>query len=151
MQPFSACGEAKARQKNLPTRILSRQVVRINVPRPSEVNGKVNLDISAIKAPTGVKVTVMRPQWRMLTDQRTQMKFSAFYQKKSDMVEHTCEIFKRWKQKGYPVRTIRCDNVGENIALEKRSSSAIWQLNIDFGYTARDTPQEDSYVEEEMP
>ena len=126
MQPFSACAEAKARQKNLPRRILSRQVVRMNVPISSEVNGKVNLDISTIKAPKGVKVTVTRPQWRMLTGQRTQMKFSAFYQKKSDMVEHTCKIFKRWKQKGYPVRTIRCDNVGENIALEKRSSSAIW-------------------------
>ena len=43
--------------------------------------------------------------------------------------------------------TVRCDNAGENIALEKRSSSAIWQLNIDFEYTARDTPQENSYVE----
>ena len=45
------------------------------------------------------------------------------------------------------MRTVRCDNAGENIALEKRSSSAIWQLNIDFEYTARDKPQENSYVE----
>ena len=147
MQPCSVCAEAKVRQKNLPTRILSSQVIRMNVPIPSEVNGKVNLYISTVKALKGIKVTATRPQWRMLTDQRTQMKFSAFYQKKNDMVEHTCEIFKRWKQKGYSVRTIRCDNAGENIALEKKNSSAIWQLNIDFEYIARDTPQENSYAE----
>ena len=140
MQPCSACAEAKARQKNLPIRILSRKVVRMNMPIPSEVNGKVNLDISTIKAPKGVNVTVTRLQWRMLTNQRTQTKFRAFYQKESNMVEHTCEIIKRWKQKGYLVRTIRCDNAGENISLEKRSFSAMWQLNINFEYTARDTP-----------
>ena len=61
----------------------------MNVPISSEVNGKVNLDISTIKDPKGVKVIVTRPQWRIVTGQRTQMKFSAFYQKKSDMVEHT--------------------------------------------------------------
>ena len=147
MQPCSACAEAKARQKHLPTRILSRQVIRMKVPIPSEVNEKVNLDISTIKAPKGVNVTVTRPQWIIITDQRTQMKFSNFYQKKSDILEHTCELFKRWKQKGYPVRTVRCDNAGENIVLEKRSSSAIRQLNINFEYTAQDTPQENNYVE----
>ena len=31
---------------------------------------------------------------------------------------------------------IRCDIAGENIALEKRSCSAEWQLNIDFEHTA---------------
>ena len=61
MQPCSACAEAKARQKNLPTRILSRQVIRMKVPIPSDVNEKVNLDISTIKAQKVVKVTVTRP------------------------------------------------------------------------------------------
>ena len=117
------------------------------MPIPSEDSGKVNLDIITIKTPKGVKVTVTRPQWMMITDQRNQMKFSNFYPKKSNMVEHTCELFKRWKQKGYPMRTVRCDNAGENIALEQRSSSAIRQLNIDFECTALDTPQENSYVE----
>ena len=45
------------------------------------------------------------------------------------------------------MRTVRCDNAGENIVLEKRSSSAIRQLNINFEYTAQDTPQENNYVE----
>ena len=120
MQPCSACAEAKARQKNLPTRVLSQQVVRMKVPIPSEVNGKVNLDISTIKTPKGVHVTVTKPQWRIITDQHTQMKFSNFYPKKSDKVEQTCELFQRWKQKGYPVRIVRCDNAGENISLEKK-------------------------------
>ena len=94
MQHYATCAEAKARQKNLPTHILSRQEVRMNLPIPSEVNGKVNLDISTIKAPKGVIATVKRPQWMMITDQRTQMKISDFYQKKSDMVEYTFEILR---------------------------------------------------------
>eukprot|EP00957_Ditylum_brightwellii_P176303 13424614-Ditylum_brightwellii.AAC.1 len=46
-----------------------------------------------------------------------------------------------------PVKIIRCNNTGENKLLEKRSNSADWKLNINFEYTARDTPQQNSLAE----
>ena len=78
MQHCSVCAEAKVRQKNLPTRAISIQVVKMEPPIPKEGNGKANLDIITIKAPKEVNVTVTKPQRRILADQRTQMKFGDF-------------------------------------------------------------------------
>ena len=38
------------------------------------------------------------------------------------------------------VKKIRCDNAEENMSLENRSKSAEWKLDVDFEYTAWDTP-----------
>ena len=48
---------------------------------------------------------------------------------------------------GKPVGIVRCDNAGENKALKTRSDSADWKLEIDFEFTARSTPQQNSPVE----
>jgi len=36
------------------------------------------------------------------------------------------------KAKGMNVRWIRCDNAGENLALQQLARSKDWQLNLDF-------------------
>ena len=84
---------------------------------------------------------VTKPQWRMLANQRTQMKFSDFFQKKSGMVEQTYEKIMKWKQRGSSVKIVRCENAGENNSSEARSDSVDWNINVNFDYTARDTPQ----------
>jgi hypothetical protein len=53
-----------------------------------------------------------------------------------------------WKQAGKQVKYIRLDNAGENKKLKTRSDSADWKLNIDFGFTSRDTPQQNHLVAE---
>ena len=45
------------------------------------------------------------------------------------------------------MKTVRCDNGGENIKPEKRLNSVDWKLNVDFEWTVRDTPQQNSMVE----
>ena len=63
------------------------------------------------------------------------------------MAEPTCEVFHKWKQEGNPVGIVRCDNAGENKKLEGRYKSADWKLGIDFEWTARATPQQNSLME----
>ena len=46
-----------------------------------------------------------------------------------------------------PVKVSRCDNAGENIKMEDRLGSADWKLTVEFEYTARDTPQQNSHAE----
>ena len=46
-----------------------------------------------------------------------------------------------------PVKVISCDNAGENTKLEERLGSADWKLCVEFEYTARDTPQQNSHAE----
>eukprot|EP00957_Ditylum_brightwellii_P193164 14708329-Ditylum_brightwellii.AAC.1 len=61
MEKCVACAESKAQQKNLPTRIeVVKKEVRIKEV-PKKVNEHMCLDISTIKAPANVKVTVTKP------------------------------------------------------------------------------------------
>ena len=147
LSPCESCAEAKAKMKNLPTRV--QTVTTVVRPRviPARPNDLVSLDISTIRAPKGVNVTVTKPNWRLIIDQRTQMKFSEFFATKDGMIEPTCEKFFKWQEAGMPVKVIRCDNARENIKLEDRLGSADWKLNIEFEYTARDTPQQNSHAE----
>jgi hypothetical protein len=81
-----------------------------------ENNGRIFLGIATIKK---VKdgPSVYRPNWRIMVDERTNLKFSDFYQTKAGMVKPTCEQFHRWKQAGQPVKFVRLDNAGENKTL----------------------------------
>jgi len=135
--PCESCAAAKAKQKNVPKS--SDHVMA------TAEEGRVFLDIATIKGPEGVNVTF--PVWLMKVDEQTQLKFSDFYKSKNAMVEPTCEQFEKWRQAGHPVKFVRCDNAGENQLLEKRCKSKDWKLNINFEYTARNTPQQNHLAE----
>jgi hypothetical protein len=90
---------------------------------------------------------VINPNWRIMVDERTQMKFSAFFAKKNLMVEPTCVQLNKWKNADKAVKFIRMDNAGENKLLQTRLESAAWKLDIQYEYTARDTPQQNHLAE----
>ena len=147
MLPCGACAEAKAKQLSLPTRT---DVTRVEV-RPRNIskvaNGRIYTDISSVKKPKLIDVNITKPHWSLIVDERTGMKWSSFYEAKNDMVEPACVLFHKWKSAGKPVGIVRCDNAGENKALKTRCDSADWKLGIDFEFTARSTPQQNSPVE----
>gem|GEM_PF-6951265 len=139
MKPCVSCSVAKAKQKNLPSHgehVLS-----------AESNGRVFLDLSTVKPPSHLNVRVTKPHWRIIVDERTQLKVSDFFETKNGMVEPTCELFYKWKEKGMPVKIVRMDGAGENIKLKKRTDSADWKLSIDYEITARNTPQQNHLAE----
>ena len=72
MKLCEACSEATAEMINLPTRVQTvAKVVRSRVIS-SRPNNLVSLNISTIKAPQEVKITVTKSNWRLIIDQRTQ-------------------------------------------------------------------------------
>ena len=139
--PCESCAKAKAKSKG----------VSKNSPHKKStiVNGRVYMDLSSIKKPkNNPKIkSLSNPQWRMIVDEKTEMKTSQFFQTKNGMIEPTCELLSKWKSQKHPVKIIRCDNAGENTKLEKRANGADWKLDVQFEYTARDTPQQNYLVE----
>jgi hypothetical protein len=105
------------------------------------------LDIATIKK-TKKGPKVYKGNWRIMVDKRTQLKFSDFFDTKNRMLEETCEQLHRWKQSGKEAKIIRLDNPGENKLLQQRSQSVDWKLNIDFEFTARDTPAQQNHLAE---
>jgi hypothetical protein len=76
------------------------------------------------------------------------MKFSLFCETKDGMVIPTLDHqLVRWNKSGMHVKYIRLDNAGENIKLQKISDSKDHQMNIQFEFTARNTPQQNHLSE----
>jgi hypothetical protein len=120
-------------------KVSAHQVTTADKPR-------VFLDITTVKSPPdGPRVT--KPNWRIIVDERIQIKFSDFYETKNGMVEPTCQLFQRWKDAGKEVRFLRMDNAGENKSLQQRCESADWKFNITCEYTAAMTPQQNHLAE----
>jgi hypothetical protein len=137
LAPCRDCAAGKARQANVPK-------VSVHVPS-KEVNGRIFLDVSSIKNTKEFQVT--NRHWLIMVDEHTRMKFSSFHSTKNGIVEYVCEQFKKWQQADLRVQVVRCDNGGENKALEQRAQSADWQLGLQFEFTGRNTPQQNSLAE----
>ena len=126
--------------------------MKIVVPddTPKE-RGLVQLDLSKLSWKVrGKPVSLTNPNWRLLVDYYSELPFTSFHPTKDDMVEHTLQQLNTWIQAGRVVKTLRCDNAGENKKLEKESKEKEWQLPISFEYTARATPQQNSVVEKKF-
>ena len=141
-KPCESCAVGKAKQKN----VINKNPDKKLTFKATEPNGRVYLDVSSVKAREGA-APPPKPHWRIIVDEKTQHKTSGFYATKDGMVEPTCELMSQWRQQDMPVKHLRMDNGGENIALEKRLKSSDWQLHPIVEYTAKDTPQHNHLAE----
>jgi hypothetical protein len=139
LQTCESCAIGKAKQRNVP---------KISDHVTSKVNGeRVFLDIATIKGEKDGVTPNAKKNWRIMVDERTQMKFSLFCETKDGMVIPTLDQLVRWNKSGMHVKYIRLDNAGENKKLQKISDSKDYQMNIQFEFTARNTPQQNHLSE----
>jgi len=134
-----SCAVGKAKQKNVPK--ISEHVAAKNSGE------RVFLDIATFKGEKDGPAVNARKNWRIMVDERTQMKFTKFFKTKDGMVVSTLEQFERWNKAGMQVKYVRLDNAGENVKLQKVSDSKDYKLNLQFEFTARDTPQQNHLSE----
>ena len=139
MDPCDACAAGKAKQKNVPKQSEHKPATK--------GEGRIYTDIATVKKPKNEDVTVTKPHWQVMVDERTGHKTSVFHEKKSDQVETTCVKIQKWKEADVPIKYVRCDNAGENKSLQARADSSDWKLGLTFEYTARDTPQQNHLAE----
>jgi hypothetical protein len=143
MKPCMACTISKAKQKNVEKNSVEHVVATKDQLR-------MFVDLSWFKQPKeGPKIS--KWYWRLCGDERTQLKFSAFSETKDAMVKEMMEQLIEWKNNGYNVKWIRCDNAGENLLLKDKCASVEYMLPITFEFTARDTPQQNWLVERGFP
>ena len=126
-----ACAKAKAQQKTYskPEETVPQQTLELGERR-------IYLDIAQLKRPTGAS-SITKSYWRIMVDEATQLKFTAFFNTKDGMINATCVQLSQWKALGFPVQYMRMDNAGENKLLEQTMNGEDWQLNITPEYTAR--------------
>ena len=105
-------------------------------------NERLFHNLAIVKAPKDSEHKVTKPVWQILVDERTGMKFTGFYDKKSSIVEPTCQRLAYLEtMAGRPVQYLRQDNAGENKKLAARLKSSDWKRETVMEYTANATPQ----------
>eukprot|EP00957_Ditylum_brightwellii_P144333 10995420-Ditylum_brightwellii.AAC.1 len=62
------------------------------------------MDILMIKAPVDVKSTTTKPQWLIMVDEKTETKWSNFYDHKNEIVEQICAWLYKWQHAGMAVK-----------------------------------------------
>ena len=124
---------SKAKQKNL----------HKQVKNPATEKGeRWSIDIASMKntSNSGSKY------WLLIVDDFLNMMWSFFLKKKSETSQMICNLIKDEKVKHQiMVKSIRCDNAGENLILEKDCRNE--GLGIQFEFTAPGTPQQNGKVE----
>lgn len=135
-----SCCEAKARQKDIGPAPAEQSKV------PGE---RIFMDISGCDHTSagGSKY------WGMCVDDCSKFKWSFFLKKKSDLPAMMISFVKQLRAKGFPIKTIRMDNAGENLDFKAQAEAAEDKykdkecLNIDFEITPRHTPQHNGVIE----
>ena len=99
------------------------------------------IDIGSVKAESygGSKF------WLLIVDDCTDMCWSIFLKKKSDLPKAMLKVLNAMKAQGKEVKKIRCDNAGENVSFEERAGAM--NLGLKFEYTAARTPEQNGKVE----
>jgi hypothetical protein len=105
----------------------------------------VYIDISTIRHAGGEEVT--KGVCIGVVDEYSSHGTLLFVTAKGQLPTTLCELFAQWKGTGRPVKYVRCDNAGENKALETMSKKGVWQLALVFEYTASRTPEMNWLVE----
>ena len=108
-------------------------------------NGRVFVDISTIREAGGFPLT--KGVCIGVVDEYSKFGVMFFVERKGRLPIVLCEIFSKWKELGRPVKVVRCDNAGENKALEKMAMGIKWQLALTFEYTPARMPEMNYLIE----
>ncbi len=75
-----SCAIGKAQQRNVPKESLEEKATTFN--------GRVGHDLSKIKVPEGLDVTVNKPNWHIMDDQSSGFKQSNFFMTKNEIINY---------------------------------------------------------------
>ncbi|KAG7336872.1 reverse transcriptase RNA-dependent DNA polymerase, partial [Nitzschia inconspicua] len=132
MMKCEPCAIGKLKQTSVP-KVASREVTK-----PGEV---MYMDTASIDKPS----MGSKKFWFLFVDGFSDHTISCFGKHKSDLMRVGIDMLLDLKTKDIVVKTIRCDNAGENKMLEQACRKQ--GLQIIFEYTAPGTPQQNGVVE----
>ena len=127
------CALGKMRKKN---------VTKEKVPNASRNGDRLFLDISSIKYPSmgGARYLCL------MMDDHSGFVVGSYLKKKSELQEKGIDMIRKFENNfNIKVKKIRCDNAGENQAMESECSRQ--KMGIVFEYTSVGTPQQNGRIE----
>ncbi len=90
-----ACAIGKAKQRNIPKEALSKKATIFN--------GRLGHDLSKIKAPEGMEVTINKSNWHIMVDKAMGFKRNTFFKTKAGIIERMCQTMHSEALQGHPI------------------------------------------------
>ncbi len=97
-----SCAIGKAQQCNVPIESLEEKVTTFN--------GRMGHDLSKIKVPEELDVTINEPNWHFMVNQLFGFKQSKFLVIKNEIINYMCQIMHSEAEQGYPIQILCQDN-----------------------------------------
>ena len=123
-----ACAEAKAKQKNVGKEAKEET-------KAKEIGEQLWMDVSSIKHKSFGGACF----WLLIVDEYSDYCWSHFMKNKSDVPHYLSKTLNELEESDIKVKTIRCDNAGENYKAEEKCKEE--KRKIIFQFTAPNTPQ----------
>ena len=133
LKPCFACKTSNARKKDVAkqTKVIA-----------TKLGERLYIDSSSMQ----LKGKSAHTYWVMAVDDKTNQSWSFFVPHKDEQVDPLYELLLKLKKNGTPCKYIRCDNAGENKLLKEAVDNSP-DLDIEFEFTPRDSPQYNGRVE----
>ena len=134
---FEACADCQM------SNIKQKAVPKYTETKSTTPGERVFIDITSVRHRSmgGSKF------WLGCVDDATDQTWSSFLKQKSDMPKVMMVFLRKMKTRGTPVKYIRCDNAGENVDLKNKLQQSADLNDIEFEFTARDSPQFNGKIE----
>ena len=132
--PCVNCATAKSKQKAVPKESTSEPV--------KGIGERIMIDISSIASKSfgGGKY------WLLVMDEWTRFKWTFILKQKNELSDTMCEFIRTMKQKhSITIKSVRCDNAGENRAWQDKCKQLFPDLRFEF--TAPNKPQQNGKVQ----
>ena len=108
---------------------------------------QIFIDISSVKGKKYGPQVQSKLHWRIMVDERTNLKFTKFFSTSNGIIEPNFEQIEKWENNGLVVKHIHLEISGEKKKLKEQAEIKDCKINIDFEYTARYTLQK-SHLED---
>ena len=105
------CDKSKAKQKSV-----SKES---HYKKATEVCERIYMDLSKVTVPKqdGTMFNINKKHWKSVVDEKTGKKWCDFTATKKEMLDQMCQWLNSMQARGFKVKIIRLDPVGENGAL----------------------------------
>ncbi|MGL5934164.1 MAG: hypothetical protein ACRCZI_00925 [Cetobacterium sp.] len=123
--------------------IKQRPVPKFTETKSSTPGERVFIDITSVayRSLGGSKF------WLGCVDDATGQTWSSFLKRKNDVPKVMMSFLRKMKARGTPVKYIRCDNAGENVDLKNKCQNSTDLTEVEFEFTARNSPQFNGKIE----
>ena len=101
---------------------------------------RIFIDISSVKGKKYGPSVQSKRHWSIMVDEQNNLKFTKLFSTNNGMTKPTLGKIDYWEEQWIGCQTYLVIKRWQKRKIQEREERKDWKMNIDFKYTAQDTP-----------